>query len=132
MRIAGCFLEYNDRFVILLRHSHKPDGDTWGLPAGKVEQDESDEAAILRELFEETGYKADESQLEHLGSYDFGDESKYVFVTYKIKLTEPFELKAEESAHAEYRWVTADEFFALPNLIPDLHELLKLVGFVNR
>ena len=58
MRVVGCFLEYDGKFVLLLRHVHKADGGTWGLPAGKVEPGESDETAMLRELYEETGYKA--------------------------------------------------------------------------
>lgn len=77
MRIVGCFLEYDSKFVILLRHSHKPSGDTWGLPAGKVEAGEDDKTALLRELREETGYKADESELLHLGDFSFGDETTY-------------------------------------------------------
>jgi 8-oxo-dGTP pyrophosphatase MutT (NUDIX family) len=131
MRIVGCFLEYESKFVILLRHSHKPNGDTWGLPAGKVEQNESDKSAILRELREETGYNAYDSQLEHLGDYEFGKDAKYIFATFRVNLTEPYELVVEGSAHAEYKWVSADECYALPNLIPDFQELLKLVGFVK-
>ena len=37
MKVVGCFLEYDGRFVIVHRHAHKVDGDTWGLPGGKVE-----------------------------------------------------------------------------------------------
>lgn len=134
MRIVGCFLEYEDKFVILLRHSHKPNGNTWGLPAGKVEVGESDEAALLRELREETGYSADKSQLEHLGDYEFGDaehNNVYTFATYRIKLAEPYQMILEDAAHADYEWVTADECNALPNLIPDFHQLLELVEFVG-
>lgn len=131
MRIVGCFLEYDSRFVILLRHSHKPNGDTWGLPAGKVEQGEEDQAALLRELKEETGYIAEESELEHLGDYNFGQDKKYIFATYRIKLSNPHGLILEDNAHADFKWVTANECYALPNLIPDLHELLELIGFVK-
>lgn len=55
LRVVGCFLEYEGKFVLLHRHAHKPNGGTWGLPAGKVEPGESDTAAVLRELWEETG-----------------------------------------------------------------------------
>lgn len=131
MRIVGCFLEYDSKFVILLRHSHKPNGDTWGLPAGKVEQGEDDKTALLRELEEETGYIADGSELENLGDFNFGQDNEYVFAAYRIKLTKPHELILEDAAHADSKWVTAAECHALQNLIPDFHELLKLVGFVK-
>lgn len=131
MRIVGCFLEYNETFVILLRHSHKPSGGTWGLPAGKIEPGEDDRTALVRELREETGYLADTTQLEHLGDYEFGEDNAYTFATYRKKLTKPHDMVVEDEAHADYRWVTADECYALPNLIPDFHELLKSIGYVK-
>lgn len=130
MKIVGCFLEYDGKFVILFRHSHKPNGNTWGLPAGKVESGENDKTALMRELREETGYTASEEQLEYLGDYDFEQgDGKYTFVTYRIKLKELHEVVVEQAAHADYKWVTPTECYALPNLIPGFHELLKLVGF---
>ena len=131
MRIVGCFLEYDSKFVILHRHSHKPNGDTWSLPAGKVESGEDDRTALIRELREETGYLADESQLEHLGDFSFGKNNGYTFATYRIKLSKLHNMVVEDSAHSDFKWVTADECYALPNLIPDFHELLKQVGFVK-
>ena len=132
MNIVGCFLEYQGKFVIVLRHDHKPNGGTWGLPAGKVDPGEDNETAALRELFEETGYRATDSELEHLGDYDFGPADKrYTFATYRVKLMTPHGMIIEDAAHAEYRWVTADECYALDNLVPDFHELLKTINFVK-
>ncbi len=126
------FLEYDGKFVILLRHSHKPNGDTWGLPAGKVENGEDDKTALKRELFEETGYKAVNNELEHLGDYIFGKHgSKYTFTTYRVRLSEPQSIVIEESAHAKHKWATPVECYALNDLIPHFHELLNLVGFVE-
>lgn len=131
MRIVGCFLEYNSKFVVLLRHSHKPNGDTWGLPAGKVEPNEEDKTALLRELREETGYNADENALEHIGDFTFGQVKRYTFATYRVTLSEPYEIVLENAAHADYKWVSANECYAMANLIPDFHKLLKLVHYVK-
>jgi 8-oxo-dGTP diphosphatase len=132
MRVVVCFLDYEGRFVVLLRHEHKPDGDTWGLAGGKVEKGESDETAVLREIEEETGYVADASQLEHLGDFNFIStrDEPFVCVTYRIKLSSLHDVRIETSAHAEYRWVTAQECAALPNLIPDFYELLRLTKYI--
>lgn len=129
MKIVGIFLEYNGKFVIVLRHPHKPNGNLWGLPAGKVEPDETETAAALRELHEETGYQAQESELEHLNTRDYGDPS-YNFAAYRVKLAQPYDVKLEDSAHAEFRWVTGKECDTLPNLVPDFHELLKVTSYV--
>lgn len=132
MKIVGCFLEYDGKFVILLRNDHKPNGGTWGLPAGKVDVGEDTQAAILRELREETGYTASASQLEKLGDFEFGPkDSRYTFSTFRVTLDKPYDIKVEGAAHADFKWVTPTECFALPNLIPDFHELLKLVGYVK-
>ncbi len=133
MRIVGCFLEFEGKFAIFLRHSHKPDGGTWGLAGGKVEADESDNDAMLRELEEETGYKALTSELRHIGDYDFISSSNhpYTFATFEVKLKDRHHIRLEDAAHAEYKWVTADECYARTDLIPGFHELLRLVGYIK-
>ena len=133
MKVVGCFLEFNGRFVILLRRSHKPDGNTWGLPSGKVEANESDDDAARRELEEETGYKATAAELRHIGDYEFvsSNNKPYTYATYRIKLKKPHEMKLEDTAHAAYKWVSADECNARTDLIPGFHELLRLVGYIE-
>lgn len=133
MRVVGCFLEYNNKFVLLKRHSHKPDGSTWGLPAGKVEHNESDETAMMRELFEETGYRSSTSELTLLGVYDFVTPSNAVnnFVTYSIKLDKLYEIILESAAHSEYKWVSVEEADQMADLIYGLRDLFKMVGYIK-
>jgi 8-oxo-dGTP pyrophosphatase MutT (NUDIX family) len=133
MRVVGCFLEYDRKFVLVHRLPHKPDGDTWGLPSGKVEVNESDLDALRRELHEETGYKVQNEEIELLGEHDFvsprGDTVTYV--SYRVKLTKPHKVIVEEAAHSEYKWVSAEEADARDDLIHGLHELFRLVGFIK-
>ena len=56
IRVAGCFLEYGGRFLILHRRSEKSQGGKWGLPAGKVDKGETDKDAVIREVAEETAF----------------------------------------------------------------------------
>lgn len=132
IRTAGCFLEYDGKFVILHRQPHKSQGDTWGLPAGKVEPGETDEAAILRELWEETGYQASIDQLERLGVQEFHfPDLTVIFPTYRVTLNQPFQIIHRPAEHQDYRWVTAEECYAMPNLIHGLHDLLERFGYVK-
>ncbi|QDD63758.1 NUDIX domain-containing protein [Herbaspirillum seropedicae] len=48
-----------DRQVLLVRRAHPPDAGYWGYPGGKIDFGESIEEAALRELYEETGVRAE-------------------------------------------------------------------------
>jgi|GEM_PF-2898761 len=64
--IVGCFLKHDNKFLLLRRQPHKANGDAWGLPAGKKEENESIEQAVLREVEEETGVKLSASDVQYL------------------------------------------------------------------
>src|SRR3990167_10214699 len=93
LRAVGCFIEYDGKILLLLRHPSRPHGNTWALPTGKVEVDESDSEAVIREVFEETGYQASEAELEFVTDYlyDFPDLT-LEYPTYRIKLNEQIEI----------------------------------------
>lgn len=133
MRVVGCFLECDNKFVVLLRHAHKPDGATWGLPAGKVENNEPDSVAMVRELEEETGYRAALSEMEYLreDEFQFNNDPSFIFVVYRVKLANPHGVIMESSAHQKYRWIDPVECYNLPNLIPGFKKVLELSGYVK-
>ena len=132
VRTAGCFLEYGGKFLILQRHQNKPQGGTWGLPAGKVSTNESDVQTILREIREETGYQAQEEELEFLGEFSWKfPEHALEFPTFRIKLQKPVEIHHRSDEHQAFKWVTAEECYAMPDLIHGFHDLLKKVGYVE-
>jgi len=41
--------------VLLVRRAHEPGTGQWSVPGGRVEADETDQQAVLREVAEETG-----------------------------------------------------------------------------
>ena len=130
IRAAGCFLEYDGKFVILLRHENKSDGNTWGLPAGKVGNDETDEESVLREIDEETGYSAKASEIEFLGNFDFDFPDLFLeFPTYRLKLKKPIEVVHRPDEHTQWKWMTPEEVYALPNPVRGLHDLMRMVGY---
>jgi mutator protein MutT len=54
---VGAVVLRGDGAVLLVRRAQPPAVGTWSLPGGKVEPDETIEAAIVREVHEETGLR---------------------------------------------------------------------------
>ena len=80
------------RNVVMVRQYRKPvEQYLLEIPAGRVEQGEVSEEAVLRELQEETGYKAD--RLQHLSSFwttpGFCTERMHAYVATGLRPGDP-------------------------------------------
>ncbi len=130
--VTSLFLNHAGKILLLLRQDHKPQGNTWGVPAGKIEEGENPAEAILRELREETGIFIPEDQLSFLriifvrhSGYDF------IYHMYTSELVgdqpEP-QVVIDPTAHKAFRWVTPEEALKM-NLVDDLDECVKITYF---
>lgn len=109
--------------VLLIKRKYDPFKGHWAIPGGFVENDESLEDAVERELFEETGVKI--NYLEQL--YTFGNlkrdpRGRVVSIAY-FGLVRPNAFKIFASTDAEQvQWFNIN---ALPKLSFDHKEILK-------
>lgn len=127
-RSVGCLIEHQGKFLIL----HRKVGSTWGLPGGKIENGETDIQAALREVAEETGLKVIADELEPIGRWSWSlPDGLLRYSTFRIKLNSPFDVILNKDEHLEYKWVTAEECYAMNNLIHGFRELLKNIGYVK-
>lgn len=115
LTIVGCYCQFKERFLLLHRHVEEFDGDTWCLPAGRLEEGEKIIAGAVRELKEETGIEVGKKDLKHLGDL-FIEASgfRYTFVIYQKRFLEEPEVSLDLTEHVAFRWVTLDEALALP------------------
>lgn len=93
--------------ILLLKRSNADaiDAAYWDLPGGRVQEGEEKEAALLREINEETGLIATVLSLHNQWEYcPDGSNSKIVGYTYLCKLVEEAEVVLSPE-HSEYRWI---------------------------
>ncbi len=129
MDVVGCFMQHDGKFVLLLRQDHKVSGNTWGVPAGKVDASETPRQAMAREIFEETGLAISESSLVPFGSMferEIGHD--FVYHQFSTQLIEKPEVKVRTEEHKDFKWVTPQEALKM-NLIHDEDTCIELFYF---
>ena len=124
--VVSCFFEFNDEILLLHRCSHKPEGDTWGIPAGKIEPNETPQQAIVREVFQETGCQVFSNHLNYFQKI-FVKYPKYDFIyhIYHTVLEEKPSVRINSNEHQNFRWANPDSALKM-NLIRDEDVCIKL------
>ena len=104
VEVAACYLEINGEILLLERSPNSPEGNTWCVPAGKIESGELPIHAMIRELFEETGIKVTPSEVKNIGKlYIQKATSSYVYHLFQVVLSKkPIVILSTE--HSRYTW----------------------------
>ncbi len=69
VQVAACYLEINNKRLLLQRAHANLEPGKWGVPGGKLEKDETPENAAKRELLEEMGISSEnDSQIKYINS----------------------------------------------------------------
>jgi len=109
--------------VLLIKRKYNPFKGKWAIPGGFVENNESLEDAVERELFEETGIKINYlEQLYTFGKPDRDPRGRVVSIAY-FGLVRPNAFKIYASTDAEQvQWFNVNE---LPKLSFDHKKILN-------
>lgn len=109
---VGGLLRHEGR-VLVVQRGHEPGKGRWTIPGGFVEEDEAPEAAIVRELFEETNLHVEATgilAIRHAqGAYD-----QNLYMVFGLRLTGPVsDLKPDGTE-------TAQALFAEPDKLDEI------------
>jgi len=126
--IVSCFVEHNGEILLLHRHSHKSQGNRWGVPAGKIDPGESIEEALLREAVEETGISIRKEDLRYFQKVFVNHEKEGYDIIYHMfhtRLPERNDVTIRPEEHKRFTWVTPQNALDM-HLVEDLDACIKL------
>ncbi|MDZ4676905.1 MAG: DUF3566 domain-containing protein [Oligoflexia bacterium] len=116
LTVVAAIIEYKHRYLILRRAASKDNPGLWEFPGGKLQNGESLQQAIEREIFEELNVKATAGSLR--GSCDTLVDNKIIrLIGIDVVIeNEPTEFRD----HSELKWASWDELSTYPLTLPDL------------
>ncbi|AYA40889.1 8-oxo-dGTP diphosphatase MutT [Xenorhabdus nematophila] len=105
---AGIIRDSNNKIFITQRSADSHMGGFWEFPGGKLEEEETPNQALIRELQEEVGITVTHCELVDTVIHDFPDRNitLYFFLVHGWK-NEPFGKEGQPS-----RWVLQSELIA--------------------
>ena len=104
-------LVFNERGRVLMVRTHKW-SNLWGIPGGKTHFGESSEAALRREIKEETDLDIEDIRFvlaqDCIHSREFYRDAHFVLLNYTCRCVGSPEVRLNEEA-LEFRWVAPEE-----------------------
>jgi 8-oxo-dGTP diphosphatase len=126
IRLVAAVIERDGRYLITQRRSTAVLPGLWEFPGGRVEEGETDEQALRRELFERLGTEAQvKNQIAHR-------VHNYIGYSVDLNLYQAAIKPGEEPQPvrvAEVRWVPSNEFEKYPFPAADQATTDLLLGF---
>ena len=126
LEVVSCFVESQEKILLLHRQDYKPQGNTWGAPAGKVDLGQTPLEAMVRELQEETGLEIPETEFSYKGKvYVRYPDFDFIYHTYHLKLSEQVDIQLRLKEHKDFRWIKPEDALEKLELIPDFDKNIK-------
>ncbi|KIA77620.1 putative Nudix hydrolase YvcI [Parachlamydia acanthamoebae] len=115
VEVAATYVIVDDKLLLLELAQGKQEPGFWGVPAGKIEFNETVVKGAFRELFEETGIQVScESLFCSIGQlYIRKPEMDYTYHLFEIVLDKQPVIQLS-SEHTRYKWVSKQDVEKLP------------------
>lgn len=122
-RLAGCVLK-NSEGKLLVIHRNTPKRNQWGLPGGKIEENEDPKEAAKRELREELGI--DVEITNKLGEKEFQEDGFIIDCIWFAAVIKSGTPKLLEYSFDDFKYFSKQELEGMKNqLSPNLQNLIK-------
>lgn len=118
INVVAAIITHNNKYLCLQRDKAKFDyiSYKWEFPGGKIELNESDEAALKREIKEELDF---DINVEHL-IIEVNHQYPDFHITMNAYLCHADNMNFKLKEHINYQWLTKDELDILDWAAADL------------
>src|SRR5579871_3248561 len=103
--VVTAILRKNGKVLLGLRPQGESLAGSWEFPGGKIDQGESPEAALKRELEEEIGVEAEVGKLRLVHTHSYGERG-VLLLFYDVNF---WKGEPKKIYHEDLRWVDPDE-----------------------
>ena len=104
--VVAAIIKRNNTYLLARRATHKDHAGKWEFPGGKIDEGESPEKALERELFEEFGVVAKAGKHVATHQFDYGS-FQIELMAYEVDCNEgTFQL----TDHDQIAWARLEEF----------------------
>lgn len=123
IKVVAAILQKEDKILIARKKQGKPLAGYFEFPGGKIEEGETPEESLIRELMEEMNIKI--AVKEYIGEsiYDYGSDKVISLLGYTAEIIDG-EIKLSD--HDIYEWVTLEQinnYKIAPADIPLIYKL---------
>lgn len=115
-KVVTCFIQEEEKILVLQRARKDCQHKLWGIPGGKLDNEELPVPGLLRELEEETGLLISPSSLSLLGTTisHTACDGKYGLYMFHTRLHSKLtSIRINLNEHYRYKWVSLEDFETL-------------------
>jgi len=111
VNVSGCYCEWQDKILLVKRHPDDTNGNTWGVPSGTMEKDETIEECVIREVKEEVSLTITYEKLKYVGNLciilrkDFG----FIYHMFRFPFSSCPNVVLDLKENIESKWVTIED-----------------------
>ena len=124
IRVVAALVERGGRYLITQRRETAVLPLLWDFPGGRVEEGETDEAALAREIMERLGVSVDVGQLISFVNHPYEKYAVDLYL-YECKLQDD---RLRCQAVKDYAWVTSEDMEKYSFTPVDEASMTKLLG----
>jgi 8-oxo-dGTP diphosphatase len=124
IRVVAAVVERDGRYLITQRRPNAVLPLLWEFPGGRVEDGESDQEALQREMRERLDVQVEVGQLISFVSHAYDHYTVDLFLYGCTLMSEEIRCRAVNG----YRWATSEEFDAYPFTPADEASMNQLLG----